>query len=101
MTSLVLSFYNHGQQRLETIDSYMADSLLYSATVRNNFKLMLKCPATDLFKTECMMRGLSLMGLTELEPGERISLLGSSYIIHLSNEFPDFNNDHEVWIDKP
>ncbi|QHJ80063.1 MAG: hypothetical protein [Caudoviricetes sp.] len=100
MTSLCLSQYNYNMQRLELVDSYVSDALLYSRNISSSPKVMLKCPATDMYKTECMMRGLEL-NIKEVEPGKPIQLWGHCYILHKSDEFPDFNDDHEVWICSP
>lgn len=100
MTSLVLTQYNHQQQRLETIDSYVSDQMLYSHYVRQLPILILKGDTANKYKTECMMRGLSL-ALYEVEPGQKVELWRNTFILHKSDEYPDFNNDHEVWICTP
>lgn len=100
MTSLVLSYYSYNTKRLETLSSYVSDGLLYSAAFCHAPKLLLASPQTNLYKTECMMRGINLT-LTEIEPGQKVKLWGGMRILHLSNQFPDFNDNDEVWVNCP
>lgn len=100
MTSLCLSQYNYNMQRLETVNSYVSDQMLYSHLLLQSPIVMLKGPEVDMYKTQCIMRGLSA-SFYELEPGEKLKLWRHCYILHKSDEFPDFNDDHEVWVDKP
>lgn len=100
MPSLVLTHYSKQSQRLETINSFVSEQLLYSHLLRSLPLVMLKGDATNLFKTECMMRGLPL-NLIEVEPDKHVQLSSSAYILHQSNEFVDFNLNDEVWICSP
>lgn len=96
MTSLCLSYYNKDTDRLELMNSYVSEDLLYSHYIRSLPILMLSGPESGIYRTECMMRGLSLR-VTTVEPSEKVSI-GSCYILHSSNEYPDFNDDGYVWI---
>lgn len=100
MPSLVLTHYSTQHQRLETISSFVSEHLLYSNLLRTLPLVMLKGDTTNLFKTECMMRGLPL-NLIEVEPDKHVQLSSSAYILHQSNEFVDFNLNDEVWICSP
>lgn len=96
MTSLYLSYYNKDTDRLELMNSYVSEALLYSHYIRSLPILMLNGLESGIYRTECMMRGLPLR-ITTVEPGEQVSL-GTCYILHLSNEYPDFNDNSEVWV---
>lgn len=100
MPSLVLTHYSKQQQRLETINSFVSEQLLYSNLLRSLPLVMLSGDATNLFKTECMMRGIPL-NLIEVEPGRHVQLYDSAHILHQSDEFVDFNLNDEVWICSP
>lgn len=100
MTSLVLTVYSKELQRLETVDSYVSEQMLYSHLLRSIPILMLKGDATNMYKTQCMMRGLTL-NLIEVEPGEHAKLFRTTHILHSSDVYPDFNCDNEVWLCSP
>lgn len=97
MSNLCLSFFNGN--KMELVDGYVSNTLLYSHVLRSIDILMLTSTEADLYQTECMLRGLPLK-LTTIEPGKKVSVL-SCHILHFTNEYPDFDDDGYVWIGKP
>lgn len=62
--------------------------------------VMLTGETTNLFLTDCMMRGINA-DVTLIEPGEKVEGGLLCYLIHTNNEYPDYDDDGYVWIRRP
>lgn len=62
--------------------------------------LLLHGEATNLFLTECLMRGVG-DNVVITEPGKKVYAGSMCYFLHAPNEYPDYDDDGYVWIRRP
>lgn len=99
MTSLCLTLFTDTPHTMSLLSGNVSNTLLYNSIFCSGNLLMLSGPEANMYRTECIMRGLPL-SITIVEPGDKVSL-GLCQILHLSNEYPNFNDDGYVWINRP
>lgn len=62
--------------------------------------ILLSGEATNLFLTECLMRGIG-DNVVITEPGKKVYAGSLCYFLHGMNEYPDYDDDGYVWIRRP
>lgn len=97
MSSLQLTRFEYDPNKMSLVEGHAGEEALYGLAPFHRI-LMLSSPSADLYRTECMLRGIDI-DLTTVEPGERV-FIGNCLILHFTNEYPDYRDDGDVWINK-